>query len=106
MLWLNRCMIRALAVLLALAASAPLAPSSVEARPGGAAAVRTENQAPQRCCFTNQRFAGTCMVEPEKDETCGQILDYLNNPMSSGKSYCGNSPIRGGWKSVACEPSR
>jgi hypothetical protein len=41
-------------------------------------------------------------VTPAQDETCAQILDYLNNPMSQGKSYCGGTNIRGGWQSVAC----
>jgi hypothetical protein len=41
-------------------------------------------------------------VEPAKDETCGQILDYLNNPMSQGKTYCNATAIRGGWQSVSC----
>jgi hypothetical protein len=56
-----------------------------------------------KCCFTNSRYTGTCEVTPAKDESCGQILDYLNNPASQGKSYCGNTQIRGGWQSVSCE---
>ncbi len=47
---------------------------------------------------------GTCEIEPAKDETCGTILDYLNNPQSQGKSYCANTTIRGGWQQVPCEP--
>jgi hypothetical protein len=47
---------------------------------------------------------GTCEVEPDKDLTCTAILDYLNNPQSQGKSYCGNTTIRGGWQQVPCEP--
>ena len=47
---------------------------------------------------------GTCEVEPAKDETCATILEYLNNPQSQGKSYCGNTTIRGGWQQVPCEP--
>jgi hypothetical protein len=47
-----------------------------------------------KCCFTNPGFAGTCEVEPAKDETCASILGYLNNPMSQGKGYCGNTTIR------------
>jgi hypothetical protein len=42
-------------------------------------------------------------VEPAQDETCAQILGYLNSPMSQGKSYCGSTAIRGGWQSAACE---
>ena len=56
------------------------------------------------CCFTNARYVGTCEVEPAKDQTCAAILDYLNNPQSQGKSYCGNTSIRGGWQQVPCEP--
>jgi hypothetical protein len=56
------------------------------------------------CCFTNPRYVGTCEVEPSPDETCAAILEYLNNPQSQGKAYCGSTSIRGGWKSVPCEP--
>jgi hypothetical protein len=47
---------------------------------------------------------GTCEVEPAKDVTCATILDYLNIPQSQGKSYCGNTSIRGDWQQVSCEP--
>jgi len=33
-------------------------------------------------------------------------LDYLNNPMSKGKTYCKNTSVRGGWQSVACETTK
>lgn len=56
------------------------------------------------CCFTNPRYVGTCEVEPSKDETCASILEYLNNPQSQGKAYCGSTSVRAGWKSVPCEP--
>jgi hypothetical protein len=56
------------------------------------------------CCFTNPRYVGTCEVEPSKDETCASVLEYLNNPQSQGKAYCGSTSVRGGWKSVPCEP--
>jgi hypothetical protein len=56
------------------------------------------------CCFTNPRYVGTCEVEPEKDETCASILEYLNNAQSQGKSYCNRTSIRAGWKLVPCEP--
>ena len=69
-------------------------------------AVVAQASAPAKCCFTNPRYAGTCEVEPAKDESCGQILGYLNNPMSQGKSYCGNTTLRGGWTSVACTPKQ
>ena len=55
------------------------------------------------CCFENARYSGTCQVTPGPDETCGDILGYLNNPTSVGKNYCGNTKVRGGWSSVSCE---
>jgi hypothetical protein len=55
-----------------------------------------------RCCFTNRSYAGVCQVQPAQDETCASILSYLNNPMSAGKAYCNSTPIRGGWRQVAC----
>lgn len=58
---------------------------------------------PARCCFTHPRYVGTCEVEPGADETCQSILAYLNNPQSQGKTYCGNTGIRGDWKATACE---
>lgn len=55
------------------------------------------------CCFTNPRHTGACQVVPAEDESCSSILAYLNNPNSSGRSYCGGSSVRGGWQQVACE---
>jgi len=55
------------------------------------------------CCFTNPRYTGVCQQVPQEDETCGDILRYLNNPNSTGKAYCGNTSIRGGWAQVECE---
>ena len=55
------------------------------------------------CCFENPRFSGTCQVTPGPEETCGDILGYLNNPNSVGKTYCGNTKVRGGWTAVSCE---
>ncbi len=54
------------------------------------------------CCFANDRVQGTCTVIPGEGETCGSILSYLNNPMSTGKSYCGGTSLRGGWAQVDC----
>ena len=54
------------------------------------------------CCYTNPRYTGVCVVQPAEGETCSSILAYLNNPRSQGKSYCGNTEVRGGWKQVAC----
>ena len=56
------------------------------------------------CCFTNPQYSGVCSVEPAADESCGQVLEYLNSPQSQGKSYCGNTTIRGGWSAKKCEP--
>ena len=55
------------------------------------------------CCFENPRFSGTCQVAPGPEESCGNILAYLNNPNSVGKNYCGNTKVRGGWTTVSCE---
>jgi hypothetical protein len=54
------------------------------------------------CCFTNPRYTGVCTVVPDADETCSSILAYLNNQNSVGKTYCGNTTIRGGWRTVDC----
>jgi hypothetical protein len=59
----------------------------------------------EACCFENPRFSGTCQVTPGPEETCGDILAYLNNPNSVGKAYCGNTKVRGGWAQVNCEGS-
>jgi hypothetical protein len=55
------------------------------------------------CCFENPRYSGTCKVVPGPEESCGDILAYLNNPNSVGKNYCGNTKVRGGWVEVSCE---
>ena len=58
------------------------------------------------CCFANDRYEGTCTVMPGEGETCGSILAYLNNPMSTGKSYCGGTTVRGGWSQVDCKTGK
>jgi hypothetical protein len=63
---------------------------------------QTAGAAKPPCCFTNPQYTGVCVVEPGEGETCASILDYLNNPRSLGKSYCGNTNIRGGWKQAVC----
>ncbi len=63
---------------------------------GGAAAV-------ERCCSTNPRFSGLCSATLAEGETCSSVLGYLNNPNSTGKAYCGGTPVRGGWQKVTCE---
>ena len=59
----------------------------------------------ETCCFENPRFSGTCQVTTGPEETCGDVLAYLNNPNSVGKAYCGNTKVRGGWSQVKCEGS-
>ena len=64
------------------------------AAPGPAAAAE--------CCYTNAQYSGTCKVQPTGDETCQSILAYLNNPMASGKGYCGGTTVRGNWSEASC----
>jgi len=99
-----RVVVAALAALL-LAATLEPAPRPGAASPGACAARPASGQDPRpHCCFTNPRHVGTCEVDPSKDETCASILEYLNNPQSQGKDYCGNTSVRGGWKLEPCEP--
>jgi hypothetical protein len=58
------------------------------------------------CCFANDHYEGTCKVIPGEGETCQSILDYLNNPMSTGKSYCGGTSVRGGWVLADCKKGK
>jgi hypothetical protein len=58
--------------------------------------------ADDECCFSNPRYTGVCKVQPDDDETCADVLAYLNNVNSVGKAYCGNTIIRGGWSQVDC----
>lgn len=57
---------------------------------------------PEPCCFVNRDYAGVCKVIPAQDVPCSDILAYLNNPASTGKTYCDSTPIRGGWTQVRC----
>jgi hypothetical protein len=93
-----------LAILGLLVASART-PARVESQPPAAVAA-SQDSSPRRCCYTNPRHSGTCEVTPAASETCEQVLEYLNNPNSQGKDYCGNTTIRGGWTIVACEPKK
>jgi hypothetical protein len=68
---------------------------------GSDTATQPANQQ-EPCCFENPRYSGTCQVTPGPDEGCADILAYLNNPNSVGKSYCGNTKVRGGWTEVDC----
>lgn len=69
---------------------------------------QTEDPAPTAsatCCYTNSAFVGVCKITADADDTCDTILAYLNTPGTVGKSYCGGSKIRGGWKQVDCPSS-
>ena len=95
----------ALVAVFLLAATLEPAPSPPRPSPRSCPARTADGNDPRpHCCFTNPRYVGTCEVEPSKDETCALILEYLNNPQSQGKAYCGNTNVRGGWKQVPCEP--
>jgi hypothetical protein len=97
---------RAIGVLIlgaAVPAAPPTARAAVALRSPTPAILLADDAAKAKCCFTNPGYTGTCEVQPAKDESCGQILDYLNNPMAQGKSYCGNTTVRSGWKQTACE---
>lgn len=56
-----------------------------------------------QCCYVHPNYNGVCIVTPVDDETCESILDYLNTPNTVGKTYCGNTVIRGGWEQVTCQ---
>jgi uncharacterized protein (TIGR02246 family) len=59
-------------------------------------------EAGERCCFNNFRYSGGCMVVTGGDETCGDVLAYLNDFNSVGRYYCDNTMIRGGWSLSDC----
>jgi hypothetical protein len=99
---------RSRTVVLAFVAGALLfpVPGRAQADPAGPQDERAAtDEVPPRddCCFTNVSYTGICRVTPGENETCATIVAYLNDPMSKGKSYCGSTTIRGGWKQVACE---
>jgi hypothetical protein len=90
---------------LLLAASLATAPPLGATAPADCRDPAASAQEPRpSCCFENPRYVGSCEVDPAKEETCASILEYLNNPQSQGKAYCNSTSIRGGWKSVPCEP--
>jgi hypothetical protein len=62
--------------------------------------------AAEPCCFANDRYQGVCTVVPGDGETCTTVLDYLNNPMSTGRTYCGGTKVRGGWVAVDCSTGK
>ena len=88
----------------ALLLAVPLEPATRPPGPPSARSAAAGREPLPHCCFTNPRYVGTCEVEPTKDETCASILEYLNNPQSQGKGYCGSTTVRGGWKQAPCEP--
>jgi len=55
------------------------------------------------CCFRHRSWTGQCVVVAEKEQ-CRDILLYLNDPRSAGKTYCRNTTLRGGWTQVIDEP--
>jgi ketosteroid isomerase-like protein len=65
-------------------------------------AAHVEVTAEERCCLNNFRYAGGCMVVVRGQETCQDVLAYLNNFNSVGKYYCDNTTIRGGWSLGPC----
>ena len=56
----------------------------------------------ESCCLNNFRFAGGCMVVARGQETCQDVISYLNNFNSVGKYYCDNTMVRGGWTLSDC----
>jgi hypothetical protein len=103
---LSRRLLPPAAAVAALLLGASLAPAArpAPASPGCADAAAAPDDPRPPCCFENPRYVGVCEVEPSQDETCATILEYLNNPQSTGRSYCNSTAIRGGWKAVPCEP--
>lgn len=63
----------------------------------------TQEKEKPKCCFSNPSYSGVCQVSPAKGETCDSILAYLNQPGATGKTYCGNTDVRGGWQHVSCK---
>jgi ketosteroid isomerase-like protein len=61
-----------------------------------------EVRADESCCLNNFRFAGGCMVVARGQETCQDVIAYLNNFNSVGKYYCDNTMVRGGWTLSDC----
>ena len=65
-----------------------------------------EVHADESCCLNNYRFAGGCMVVARGQETCQDVISYLNNFNSVGKYYCDNTMVRGGWTLSGSNPDR
>jgi hypothetical protein len=82
------------------AAAAVVAALAASAASGTGNGERDESAS---CCVANPRFAGICKVELGPEESCADVLAYLNNAASTGRTYCGGTPIRMGWKQVECQ---
>ncbi len=76
---------------------------SSAALPGTGTAAQETKKPAMKCCYINPGYSGTCEVILGDGEDCSTVLAYLNNPNAGGKSYCGGSTVRGGWKQVPCE---
>ena len=85
---------------LILAAAVTVAAIGASAAPPAPAESPSEKRL---CCVANQRFAGKCAVELGPKETCADVLAYLNNANSVGRTYCGGTDIRMGWAQVDCQ---
>jgi hypothetical protein len=66
------------------------------------ARAQEEQEKKSECCFQRRGFQGVCKITPAEDETCESILEYLNTAGTVGKTYCGGTKLRGGWKKVDC----
>ena len=73
---------------------------------GGAGATAQQQERQEPCCLSNPQYSGVCTVIPDPGVTCADVLAYLNSPNSSGKNYCDNTPLRGGWEQVDCAAPR
>ena len=78
----------------------------VSALPGNGTAAQETKKPELKCCYINPGYSGTCEVILGDGETCSTVLAYLNNPNAGGKSYCGGSTVRGGWKQVKCKEKK
>jgi hypothetical protein len=68
----------------ALIASVAVA-AAIAASAGPATRGSLQDSDRRLCCVANPRFAGVCAVELGPDETCQDVLDYLNNGRVRGR---------------------
>ena len=90
-------------ILLAAAALGGAVTAVAAPRPEVVTEAATVASEERSCCVANPRFAGICKVSLGPEETCQDVLDYLNNAQSKGRTYCGNTDIRMGWAEVECQ---